>query len=77
MTVAYFRALAHRCQTAARNSFDLAAKEKFRSLAQELNAKADQLARTGANSGAAGSLFGSWFPRIERSILARNDRLSD
>ena len=77
MTIAYFRALAHRCQTAARDSFDLTAKEEFRSLAQEFNAKADQLERPVANSGARGSLFGSWLPRIERSVLARSDRLSD
>jgi hypothetical protein len=43
MTASYFRALAARCRTASRDSFDLFAKEEFRQLATELNAKADEI----------------------------------
>jgi hypothetical protein len=43
MTASYFRALAARCRTASRNSFDLFAKEEFRQLATEFNSKADKL----------------------------------
>jgi hypothetical protein len=43
MTANYFRALATRCRTASRESFDFFAKEEFRQLAIELNAKADEL----------------------------------
>ena len=43
MTASYFRALAARCRTASRESFDLFAKEEFRQLATEFNAKASEL----------------------------------
>jgi hypothetical protein len=43
MTASYFRALAARCRTASRESFDLFAKEEFRQLATEFNAKAAEL----------------------------------
>ena len=43
MTANYFRALATRCRTASRESFDLFAKEEFRQLATEFNTKADEL----------------------------------
>jgi hypothetical protein len=43
MTASYFRALATRCRTASRDSFDLHAKEEFRQLATEFTAKADKL----------------------------------
>jgi hypothetical protein len=43
MTASYFRALAARCRTASRDSFDLFAKEEFRQLATEFNSKADEL----------------------------------
>lgn len=43
MTANYFRALAIRCRTASRDSFDLFAKEEFRQLATEFNAKANEL----------------------------------
>jgi hypothetical protein len=43
MTANYFRALAARCRTASRDSFDLFAKEEFRQLATEFNAKANEL----------------------------------
>lgn len=43
MTANYFRALAIRCRTASRDSFDLFAKEEFRRLATEFNAKANEL----------------------------------
>jgi hypothetical protein len=78
MTVAYFRALARRCQNAARHSFDLAAKEEFGSLAQEFNAKADQLdQQTTASAGVQSWIFGGWFPRASArppSGPSRRDR---
>lgn len=43
MTANYFRVLATRCRTASRECFDLLAKEEFRQLATEFNAKADEL----------------------------------
>ena len=43
MGAVYFRALASRCRKAARDCSDLYAKEDFRSLAQEFDAKADEL----------------------------------
>ncbi len=43
MTANYFRALAARCRTASRDSFDLFAKEEFRQLATEFAAKANEL----------------------------------
>ncbi len=43
MTSNYFRALAARCRTASRDSFDLLAKEEFRQLATEFSAKADEI----------------------------------
>jgi hypothetical protein len=43
MTASYFRSLAVRCRTAGRDSFDLFAKEEFRQLATEFNAKAAEL----------------------------------
>ena len=43
MTANYFRTLAARCRTAGRDSFDLFAKEEFRQLATEFNAKAQEL----------------------------------
>ena len=43
MTASYFRDLAARCRTASRDSFDLFAKEEFRQLATEFNAKANEL----------------------------------
>ena len=42
MTAAYFRALASRCRASARNCSDLYAKEDFRRLAQEFDAKANE-----------------------------------
>ena len=43
MTANYFRALASRCRKASHDCFDLYAKEEFRRLATEFNAKADEL----------------------------------
>ncbi len=43
MTAHYFRALATECNKAARDCFDLFAKEEFRRLANEFKAKADEL----------------------------------
>jgi hypothetical protein len=42
----YFRSLAARCRTSARDCFDLFAKEEFRKLANEFEARADQLERS-------------------------------
>jgi hypothetical protein len=55
MTASYFRALAARCRTASRESFDLFAKEEFRQLATEFNAKADLLDFSSRHPGQAGS----------------------
>ena len=41
----YFRRLAARCLTAARQCFELQAKEEFRKLADEFSAKPDALER--------------------------------
>ena len=43
MSAAYFRALTSRCRKATRDCSDLYAKEDFRSLAQEFDAKADEV----------------------------------
>jgi hypothetical protein len=43
MKAIYFRNLAARCRQAARECFDLYAKEEFRCLAGEFAAKADEL----------------------------------
>jgi hypothetical protein len=42
----YFRSLAARCRTSARDCIDLFAKEEFRKLANEFETRADQLERT-------------------------------
>ena len=43
MTANYFRSLAARCRTASQDWFELSAKEVFRRLATEFNAKANEL----------------------------------
>jgi hypothetical protein len=43
------RSLAARCRTARDDCFDLFAREEFRQLATEFNAKADELDYTSAN----------------------------
>jgi tRNA(Ile)-lysidine synthase TilS/MesJ len=53
MTANYFRALATRCRTASRDSLDLFAKEEFRQLATEFNAK-DQLDLSSKHPGRVG-----------------------
>jgi hypothetical protein len=45
-TPIYFRSLAARCRTSARNCSDQFAKEEFRRLAQEFDSTADQLERS-------------------------------
>jgi hypothetical protein len=55
VTASYFRTLAARCQTA----FDLFAKEEFRQLATEFNAKADELDFSSKHPGRVGSWWGS------------------
>jgi hypothetical protein len=57
MTPNYFRALAARCGMAGRESFDLFAKEEFRQLATEFNAKAEEL---DCSSKHPGRVFFSW-----------------
>jgi hypothetical protein len=57
MTANYFRALAARCRTASRDSFDLFAKEEFRQLATEFNARANELDVLSKQPGRAG-----WWP---------------
>jgi len=43
MTASYFRLLAARCRTASRDCFEVSAKEEFRQLATEFNAKTNEL----------------------------------
>jgi hypothetical protein len=50
MTAIYFRDLAARCRKAARDCFDLYAKEEFRRLASEFSAKAEELEGASAQS---------------------------
>jgi hypothetical protein len=54
MTASYFRELACRCRTASRDCFDLFAKEEFRRLAAEFNAKAKELDFSTKNPGRIG-----------------------
>jgi hypothetical protein len=54
MTASYFRALAARCRTASRDAYDLFAKEEFRQLATEFNAKADELDPSSKHPGQVG-----------------------
>jgi hypothetical protein len=58
MTTSYFRALAARCRTASHDSFDLFAKEEFRQLATEFNAKADELDFSSKHAGRVGWRWG-------------------
>jgi hypothetical protein len=59
MTASYFRTLAARCRMASHDSFDLLAKEEFRQLATEFNAKADELEFSSKHPGRVGSWWGS------------------
>ena len=54
MTANYFRSLAARCRTASYDCFELSAKEEFRQLATEFNAKADELDNVSTNPGGIG-----------------------
>ncbi len=58
MTTSYFRALDARCRTASHDSFDLFAKEEFRQLATEFNAKADELDFSSKHAGRVGWRWG-------------------
>lgn len=60
MTASYFRSLATRCRAASRESFDLLAKEEFRQLATEFNAKADDLDHASRHPG---RVLSSWWSR--------------
>jgi hypothetical protein len=64
MTANYFRALATRCRTASRDSFDLLAEEEFRQLATEFNAKANELESSSKHRAQAGQW---WRPQHGRS----------
>jgi len=46
----YFRSLAARCRTSARDCRDLFAKKEFRRLAREFQTRADQLESSGLSS---------------------------
>ncbi len=67
MTAAYFRSLASRCGKAAHDCFDLFAKEEFRRLATELNAKADELEYS-----AKYPERGGWLWRPQQQLPARD-----
>jgi hypothetical protein len=54
MTASDFRTLAARCRRAARDCFDLFAKEEFRRLAQEFDGKAAELEFLAAHQGQRG-----------------------
>ncbi len=58
MTANDFRTLAARCRRAARDCFDLFAKEEFRRLAQEFDGQADELDLLATHQGQ-----GAWWPR--------------
>jgi hypothetical protein len=58
MTASDFRTLAARCRRAARDCFDLFAKEEFRQLAQEFDGQADELDLLATHRGQ-----GAWWPR--------------
>ena len=60
MTDSYFRDLASRCRKAARECFDLYAKEEF--LASEFSAKADELDGRATQSSHPG-----WWSRVRPS----------
>ena len=53
-TAIYFRSLAARCRKSARDCSDYFAQEEFRRLANEFDAKADQLERSGPFPDASG-----------------------
>jgi hypothetical protein len=69
VTANYFRALASRCRTDARNCFDLYAKEEFRRLASEFDTKADELELSSRRD----PLGGVWH-RPEPQPVAGRDR---
>ena len=64
MTASYFRALATRCRTASRDSFDLHAKEEFRQLATEFTWKANELDLSSNNLVQASR----WWPQHRHSV---------
>ena len=69
MTASYFRALADRCRNAARDCFDLYAKEEFRRLAQEFTSKAEELEFSSRHEGVTG-----WWRRPDPSVPMGRDR---
>jgi len=69
VTAEYFRALASRCRTDARDCFDLYAKEEFRRLAREFETKAEELELSARRPGTGG-----WWHRPEQSPAMGRDR---
>jgi hypothetical protein len=65
----YFRALASRCRTDARECFDLYAQEEFRRLAHEFDTKANELERSPKDNGSTG-----WWRRPEQPQAMGRDR---
>ena len=62
-TPIYFRSLAARCRTSARNCSDHFAQEEFRRLAHEFDAKADQLERSNVLP-----IHADWWPTKPRAV---------
>lgn len=71
MDVAYLRALASRCRTSGRNCSDLFAKEEFRHLASQLDARAHELEHPVKNND---DQPGAWLWRREKSRGFEGDR---
>jgi hypothetical protein len=63
----YFRSLAARCRTSARDCIDLFAKEEFRKLANEFETRADQMERSVA-------LTDRWLTQREQAREFEGDR---
>ena len=66
----YFRSLAARCRTSARDCIDLFAKEEFRKLANEFETRADQLEQSVLSAGQAGW----WLTQREQARGFEGDR---
>jgi hypothetical protein len=69
VTASYFRDLADRCRHAARDCFDLYAKEEFRRLAYEFTSKAEELEFSSKHNGPTG-----WWRRPDQSHAVGRDR---
>jgi hypothetical protein len=69
VTASYFRDLADRCRKAARDCFDLYAKEEFRRLAHEFTSKAEELEFASRHDGLSG-----WWRRPDQPAPMGRDR---